>query len=83
MRRMVKVLGVVLLLLAALAVWKRDDLVRLQAVLTLFDAGQITGNFSHMDAAFLSVPVPKGRGLLAGRPRVDTAPGPTPVGAAR
>lgn len=71
MRRMVKVLGVVLLLLAALAVWKRDDLVRLQAVLTLFDAGQITGNFSHMDAAFLSVPVPKG----------STPPLPLPAGA--
>ncbi|MDR0807800.1 MAG: beta-lactamase family protein [Gemmobacter sp.] len=70
MRRLLKVLGIVLLILAALAVWKREEIARLHAVLTLFDDGRIVGNFSHMDDAFLSVPVPKG----------DAAPLPLPPG---
>lgn len=70
MRRIIKALGIIVLILAALAVWKRDDLARLHAVLTLFDAGRIVQNFSHMDTAFLSVPVPKG----------DAAPLPLPAG---
>ncbi|WP_101067795.1 serine hydrolase domain-containing protein [Roseovarius salinarum] len=51
-----------LLLLAALAVglWNRDELRRLWTVNTLFDAGRIVGNFSNMDAAFLTAPVPRG-----------------------
>ncbi|RID91769.1 class C beta-lactamase-related serine hydrolase [Gemmobacter lutimaris] len=71
MRRLMKFLGVLLLVVAALAVWKREEIGRLQSVLTLFDADRITDNFSHMDAAFLSVPVPKGDG-----PALPLPPGP-------
>src|SRR5574343_1373725 len=72
MRRLLKALGVVLILLLALGLWKREDIQRLHAVLTLFDQDRIVQNFSHMDAAFLSVPVPRGKGptlpLPAGKP---------------
>lgn len=72
MRRLLKALGVVLILLLALGLWKREDILRLHAVLTLFDQDRIVQNFSHMDAAFLSVPVPRGKGpalpLPAGKP---------------
>lgn len=71
MRRLLKALGIVLLILAALAVWKREEIGRLHAAMTLFDEGRIVGNFSHMDRAFLSVPVAKG----------DAAPLPLPAGA--
>ncbi|PTX50002.1 hypothetical protein IQ03_01549 [Gemmobacter caeni] len=71
MRRFLKILGVVTLIVAALAVWKREEIIRLQSVLTLFDADRITGNFSHMDAAFLSTPLPKGD-----RPALPLPPGP-------
>jgi CubicO group peptidase (beta-lactamase class C family) len=62
MRRAIRVLAVLVLILAALAVWKREELVRLYAVVTLFDEGRVVGNFSHMDAAFLTVPLPRGDG---------------------
>lgn len=52
MRRFAKILGVTALIIAALALWKRDELGRLQAVLGLFKPAQIVQNFSHMDAAF-------------------------------
>lgn len=72
MRHAVRVLVVVLLLVAALAVWKRQELTRLHAVMTLFDAPNIVGNFSHMDRAFVTVPLPRGDGpvfpLPAGTP---------------
>ncbi|SEM66270.1 hypothetical protein SAMN05216227_100111 [Pseudorhodobacter antarcticus] len=54
MRRSIKILGAALLLIAALAVWKREEIGRLQAVLGLFDADTIVANFSHMDRAFVS-----------------------------
>lgn len=59
------------LLLAALAVglWKRDEIARLRAVNTLFDKGHIVENFSHMDRAFLSVPVPRGAGPVSALPK--------------
>lgn len=42
----------------ALGVWKRDDLVRLHAVNTLFAEDRIVGNFSAMDRAFWTVEIP-------------------------
>lgn len=38
-------------------VWKRDEIKRLLAVNSLFNAEKIVDNFSHMDAAFLTVPL--------------------------
>lgn len=69
-------IGFALVLVAALAAigWKREELVRLWAVNTLFDAERIVGNFSTMDRLFPTVPVPRGDGpvmpLPAGPPLV-------------
>lgn len=64
MRTIGKWLGRVLLALVLAVVvvglWKRDEIMRLWAVNTLFDEEKIVGNFSHMDAAFLTVPLPRG-----------------------
>jgi hypothetical protein len=65
MKRMLRYVTFVVLVVAALAVWKRTEIARLQAVLSLFDADRIVQNFSHMDAAFLSVPVRTARPVLA------------------
>lgn len=46
------IIGVVI---AGLAFWKREEVARLGAVLTLFSEDKIVNNFSHMDEAFLSV----------------------------
>lgn len=70
LRRAARVLVVLVLVAAAVGVWKREPLTRLWEVLTLFDEGRIVQNFSHMDAAFLTTPVTKG----------DTAPMPLPPG---
>lgn len=64
MRTVLKWLGRILLalVLAALVVglWKREEITRLMAVNSLFAADRIVGNFSKMDAAFLSLPVSRG-----------------------
>ena len=53
-----RLIAVLAVALAALATWKWEEITRLRAVLTLFDADRIVGNFSQMDAAFLSRDVP-------------------------
>lgn len=62
---------VLALVLAALVVglWKREEIKRLMAVNTLFDEGRIVSNFSNMDRAFLSVPVPRGAGPVSDLPQ--------------
>ncbi|THD84821.1 class C beta-lactamase-related serine hydrolase [Aliigemmobacter aestuarii] len=57
-RLLMRGLAVLVVVLAALAAWKWDEITRLRAVLTLFDEDRIVANFSRMDAAFLSRPVP-------------------------
>ncbi len=61
----------VALALAALllGLWKREEIARLWAVNTLFDADRIVANFSAMDRAFLSTPVPRGDGPVTPLPR--------------
>lgn len=61
----------------AAALWKREEIVRLLAVQSLFEPDRITGNFSHMDAAFLSVPIK----TEAGPPLPRADPVPLPPGA--
>jgi len=72
MRKFLKWLGriVLALALAALVVglWKREEISRLLAVNSLFEEGRIVGNFSHMDRAFLTVPVPRGAGPVSALP---------------
>ncbi|WP_334195105.1 serine hydrolase domain-containing protein [Pararhodobacter sp.] len=66
MRRFFKRLGwglvALIIVLAALAVWKREELTRLLAVNSLFAEDRIVHNFSHMDTLFLS------RGMAGGTP---------------
>lgn len=61
MRKWLKRLGIVLLALvvvaAALGLWKREDLTRLLAVNSLFAEDRIIANFSGMDRLFLSTPM--------------------------
>ena len=63
--------GLLALVLAAVVVglWKREEIQRLWAVNTLFDEGRIVQNFSHMDAAFHTVPLPRGSGATSDLPR--------------
>ncbi|WP_022704580.1 serine hydrolase domain-containing protein [Pseudorhodobacter ferrugineus] len=58
MRRFAKILGVLALLIAAIALWKRDEITRFQAVLGMFKPDRIVQNFSHMDSAFLTRDIP-------------------------
>lgn len=57
-------------LLAALAIglWKHEQILRLWAVNTLFDEDRIVENFSHMDRAFLTLPVGRGTGPVSDLP---------------
>ncbi len=56
MRKFIRWLGRVVLavsfVVAIAGFWKRDDLVRLYHVNTLFDEGKIAGNFSSMEGLF-------------------------------
>ena len=68
LRRILRGLAIVLVVIAALAVWKREQVQRLYAFVTLFDEGRITGNFSAMDRAFLTQAVPRGDGPVSPLP---------------
>ncbi len=77
MRTFFKWLGRILLALVLAAVvvgiWKRDELGRLNAVYTLFFEENIVGNFSNMDAAFFTAPVPRGDGAVSQLPDGEPA----------
>ncbi len=62
---------VLVLILGAVAFWKREEITRLMAVNSLFHAEKIVNNFSHMDAAFLHVPVVKDGGPVSALPKAD------------
>ena len=54
-------IGLALVLAAVvIGIWKREELMRLMAVNSLFAEDQIVQNFSNMDNAFLTVPVSRG-----------------------
>ena len=57
-----------LLASVVIGLWKREEILRLWAVNTLFDEGRIVTNFSHMDRAFLTVPVGRGEGPVSDLP---------------
>ena len=63
-----RLLAVLLLAALAVAIWKREEITRLLAVNTLFDADRIVENFSNMDAAFLHVELPRGDGPVSPLP---------------
>ncbi|MGL4321998.1 MAG: serine hydrolase domain-containing protein [Paracoccaceae bacterium] len=66
-----KVLGVALLVTAALAFWKRDEITRLMAVNSLFAPEKIVQNFSDMDALFFHRVLWRGDGDVAPLPIGD------------
>ena len=61
MRKFLKWGGVALLvlvvILGAVALWKKDDITRLLAVNSLFSEEKIVNNFSHMDEMFYNEPL--------------------------
>ncbi len=63
-----KGLGVLLLLALAAGLWKRDEITRLLAVNSLFDAAKIVQNFSHMEDLFFHVPLSRGTGPVSPLP---------------
>ena len=73
MRKIFKWVGRILLVLvlAAIAVglWKREEITRLLAVNSLFEADKIVSNFSNMNAAFLNVELPRGDGPVSPLPK--------------
>ncbi len=72
MRTLGKWLGRILLSLVLAAVvvgvWKREEIMRLWAVNSLFSEDRIVSNFSHMDRAFLTAPLPRGEGPVSPLP---------------
>ncbi len=68
MRKFGRILGIVLLLVAALALWKREEIARLMAVNSLFAEDRIVQNFSHMDRLFLTRPLSRGEGPVSPLP---------------
>jgi CubicO group peptidase (beta-lactamase class C family) len=65
LRRALQILLVLMLITAAAALWKRDEIKRLLAVNSLFDAETIVRNFSHMDQLFLTRPLSRGEGPVS------------------
>ena len=66
MRKLMRIAGRVLaiaaVVLLAAGLWKRDEIMRLWAVNSLFAEDRIVANFSNMEGAFLTRSVPRGNG---------------------
>lgn len=76
LRLTLKLVAVLVVLAAAAALWKREEITRLLAVNSLFAAENIVGNFSHMDKLFLTRPLSRGEGPVSPLPpgRAATLP---------
>ncbi len=70
-RKIRNTLILLVLVIAALALWKREQITRLMAVNSLFSAERIVWNFSHMDQLFPTRAMSRGPGPVA-----DLADGP-------
>jgi CubicO group peptidase (beta-lactamase class C family) len=68
LKRILKGLVVLAVVLAALAVWKREEITRLMAVNSLFAPDRIVQNFSHMDRLFLHRGLSRGEGPVSPLP---------------
>lgn len=68
LRILLRVLVVVVLGLGGIALVKREEITRLMAVNTLFEADTIVGNFSHMDRLFLHRVLDRGTGPVSALP---------------
>lgn len=69
MRRLFRILAVLILILAAAGLWKREEITRLMAVNSLFSPDRIVENFSHMDRLFLHRPLSRGDGPVSPLPK--------------
>jgi CubicO group peptidase (beta-lactamase class C family) len=74
LRIFMKALVLAVLVLAALAVWKRQEITRLLAVNSLFEADNIVGNFSSMDDLFFHRTLSRGVGPMSPLPIGTPAP---------
>lgn len=74
-----RALTVLIICAGALAVWKKDEITRLLAVNSLFEADKIVHNFSHMDSLFWTAPLD--RGTVPVSPLPAGSPTPLPDGA--
>lgn len=66
-----RILVIFVLAAVVVVVWKRQELVRLWAVYTLFDEGRIVENFSNMDQVFPANKVSRGDGPVSDLPQGD------------
>lgn len=73
MRKFLRIAGRILAVLAVVVVagglWKREEIMRLWAVNSLFSAEKIVYNFSNMNAAFLTQPVQRGETAVSALPQ--------------
>lgn len=76
-----RILFVLVLAAVVVGFWKREQITRLLAVNSLFSEEKIVANFSNMNVAFLSTPVPRGNGATAELPYGPDATLPDPVNA--
>ncbi len=67
-RWITRILVALVLIAAAAALWKREEITRLIAVNTLFDGGKIVSNFSNMNNAFLWAELDRGDGPVTPLP---------------
>ena len=67
-----RILLALVLAIVVVGLWKREEIMRLWAVNTLFDEGRIVQNFSHMDAAFLTTPLPRAAAAASPLPEGST-----------
>ena len=65
----IRILLALVVALVVVGLWKREEIARLWAVNTLFDADRIVANFSNMERAFLTLPVPRGDGPVSPLPQ--------------
>lgn len=77
----IRLLLVFVLAAVAVGLWQREQITRLLAVNSLFSEEKIVHNFSNMNAAFLSTPVPRGNGPTATLDYGPDAPLPDEVNA--
>ncbi len=68
LRMAIRGIGVLVLVLGAIGVWKRDEITRLLAVNSLFAAENIVSNFSHMDDLFFHRTLSRGTGPISALP---------------
>ncbi len=73
-RRILQGLAVLVVVLAALGLWKREEISRLLAVNHLFDADRIVQNFSHMDGLFFHRSLSRGDGPVSPLPEGAKVP---------